>query len=299
MATFFAEEIIEAIRYLEDPGLLHQAGGARPTITSGWAPPTTSSCASAASSSWTAPRRGSPQYWARPRTKRLPSKSPASFSRRTSTCSCPPGDNGTSFTKQLLDADVQVGWPTRLVPFGPDVSATVFAAGFATRAALSFGGIEPGDYRKILIYNKDRVFAFALPMGYVSDEWYANAAGAINYGFPVIADTPIPQILPTGICTYEHVVSNIPHDELVAKAVEVRGLKTSRLGDTHPHRIRGGLRGRAHPQGHVVPGVRRRLHPDGRMGHLQTDGRGRGRQGRGYRPGHSRQYPPNPTCPWR
>jgi acetyl-CoA synthase len=99
--------------------------------------------------------------------------------------------------------------------------------GFATRAAMSFGGLEPGDYRKILIYNKDRIFAFALPMGFVTDEWYANAAGVINWGFPVIADTPIPEVLPTGICTYEHVVSNVPHDQLVARAIEVRGLKVT------------------------------------------------------------------------
>jgi len=135
--------------------------------------------------------------------------------------------NGKRFSEQLLEAGVQIGWPVRLVSFGPDVSAAVFAMGFATRAAMSFGGIEPGDFRKILIYNKDRIFAFVLPMGFVSDEWYANAAGAINWGFPTIADTPIPEILPTGICTYEHVVSNIPHDNLVAKAIEVRGLKIS------------------------------------------------------------------------
>jgi acetyl-CoA synthase len=135
--------------------------------------------------------------------------------------------NGKKFSEQLVEEGVQIGWPTRLVSFGPDISAAVFAMGFATRAAMSFGGIEPGNYRKILIYNKDRIFAFVLPMGYVTDEWYANAAGAISWGFPVIADTPIPEVLPTGICTYEHVVSNIPHDQLVAKAVEVRGLKVA------------------------------------------------------------------------
>jgi acetyl-CoA synthase len=134
---------------------------------------------------------------------------------------------GTTFSQQLVQAGVQIGWPTRLVPFGPDISAAVFAVGFATRAALSFGGIQPGDYRKVLIYNKDRVFAFVLAMGDVSDEWYAAAAGAINYGFPTIADTPIPQILPTGVCTYEHVVSNVPHKDMVARAVEVRGLKVT------------------------------------------------------------------------
>ncbi len=99
--------------------------------------------------------------------------------------------------------------------------------GFATRVAMSFGGVKPGDYKSNLLYNKDRVFAFAMPLGTVTDEWYANAAGAINWGFPTIADTPIPEILPTGICTYEHVVSNIPHDQLVAKAIEVRGLKVA------------------------------------------------------------------------
>jgi len=135
--------------------------------------------------------------------------------------------DGKRFSEQLVEAEVQIGWPTRLVSFGPDISAAAFAMGFATRAAMSFGGIEPGDYRKILIYNKDRVFAFVLPLGYVTDEWYANAAGAVNWGFPTIADTPIPEVLPTGICTYEHVVSNIPHDKIVAKAIEVRGLKVA------------------------------------------------------------------------
>ena len=92
---------------------------------------------------------------------------------------------------------------------------------------MSFGGIEPGDYRKILIYNKDRVFAFGITFGFVNDEWYANGAGCINYGFPIITDTPTPQILPTGICTYEHVVSNVPHESIVARAIEVRGLKVT------------------------------------------------------------------------
>jgi acetyl-CoA synthase len=137
------------------------------------------------------------------------------------------GHNEKKIYEQLLEAGVQIGWPTRLVSFGPDISSIVFAMGFATRAAISFGGIDPGDYRKILIYNKDRIFAFALPLGYVTDEWYANAAGAINWGFPTIADTPIPEALPTGICTYEHVVSDVPHDKIVAKAIEVRGLKVS------------------------------------------------------------------------
>lgn len=133
--------------------------------------------------------------------------------------------NGVSFAKQLEEGGVQLGWNTRLVTFGYDTSAAIHALGFATRAALTFGGIKPGDFKGNLLYNKNRIFAFVLALGEVDDEKYAAAAGAINWGFPTIADTDIPEILPTGICTYEHVVSNIPQEEIVSKGIEVRGLK--------------------------------------------------------------------------
>jgi acetyl-CoA synthase len=134
---------------------------------------------------------------------------------------------GKSMAQQLREEGIQMGWETRLIPFGSDVTATVHALGFATRAALSFGGAQPGDFERVLRYNKNRIFAFVLALGPVDDEKHAQAAGAINYGFPTIADTDIDQILPTGICTYEHVVSPVSHDKMVAKAIEVRGLKIS------------------------------------------------------------------------
>lgn len=133
--------------------------------------------------------------------------------------------NGKQFAEQLEEEGVQLGWETRLVPFGKDVSALIYALGFANRAALSFGGVKPGDFEANLRYNKNRIFAFVLALGEVTPEKYALAAGAINYGFPVIADTDIPEILPTGVCTYEHVVSSVPHDKIVERALEVRGCK--------------------------------------------------------------------------
>jgi len=133
--------------------------------------------------------------------------------------------NGTTFAEQLVEGGVDLGWDTRLVPFGREITAAIYAAGFASRVALTFGGVKPGDYRRHLLYNKNRIFAFVVALGKVTDEWYATAAGAINYGFPTIADSDIPEVLPTGVCTYEHVVSNIPHSEIVEKAIEVRGLK--------------------------------------------------------------------------
>mgnify|MGYP005850689495 CR=1 FL=1 len=144
--------------------------------------------------------------------------------------------NGRSIIHQLMEEGVDLGYDTYTVPFGLDTLSAIYALGFATRSALTFGGLKGGMARDILLYNKDRVFAFVLALGEVDDLKYAAAAGAINFGFPVIADTVIPQILPTGITTYEHVVSmpwnEIPGkddmekaERLVQKCIEVRGVK--------------------------------------------------------------------------
>ncbi|MBN1367697.1 MAG: CO dehydrogenase/CO-methylating acetyl-CoA synthase complex subunit beta [Dehalococcoidales bacterium] len=226
MLTLFAEEIIEAIRYLETPDFYTKTEDVTAdNIWLGAADDIILRKRGVEFVDGTAP--GFAAIVGAAPTKEIAVSIAQELQQKNLYVFMASEYNGKRFSEQLVEAGVQIGWPTRLVSFGPDISAAVFAMGFATRAAMSFGGIEPGDFRKILIYNKDRVFAFVLPMGFVSDEWYANAAGAINWGFPTIADTPIPEILPTGICTYEHVVSNIPHDKLVAKAVEVRGLKVT------------------------------------------------------------------------
>jgi acetyl-CoA synthase len=141
------------------------------------------------------------------------------------TSSARPTTTAPRSLSSCLEAGVQVGWNTRIVPFGPDISSAVFALGFANRAAMAFGGVQPGDYQKILTYNKDRVFAFVNALGDVGTEWGVAAAGCVNWGFPTLADTDIPEILPTGICTYEHVVANVPTKRWCQKSVEVRGLK--------------------------------------------------------------------------
>lgn len=144
--------------------------------------------------------------------------------------------NGRSIIHQLMEEGVELGYDTYTVPFGTDTLSAIYALGFATRSALTFGGLKPGMARDILLYNRERVFAFVLALGEVDDLKYAAAAGAINFGFPVIADTVIPEILPTGVTTYEHVVS-MPFNEidgaddleraekLVQKCIEIRGVK--------------------------------------------------------------------------
>jgi acetyl-CoA synthase len=225
MATFFAEECIEAIRYLEEPDF-YMADSEEITNKTIWL---------GAANDVIFRKRGvefvdgtAPGFaavvGAAPDAKTAARIAIELQEKNLYVFMCAEHE-GERFAEQLVEANVQIGWPTRLVSFGPDIYQAVFAIGFACRVAMAFGGIKPGDFRKNLIYNKDRTYAFVLALGDVTDEWYANAAGAINWGFPTIADTPIPEVLPTGICTYEHVVSNIPHDQIVQKAVEVRGLK--------------------------------------------------------------------------
>jgi acetyl-CoA synthase len=144
--------------------------------------------------------------------------------------------NGRSIIHQLQEEGVEMGYDTYIVPFGTDTISAIYALGFATRSALTFGGMKGGQPREIFLYNKFRVFAFVLALGEVDDLKYAAAAGAISYGFPVIADTVIPEIHPTGVTRYEHVIS-MPFNEIegkddlerakrmVQKAVEVRGVK--------------------------------------------------------------------------
>ncbi len=144
--------------------------------------------------------------------------------------------NGRSIIHQLMEEGVEMGYDTYIVPFGLDTLSAIYALGFATRSALTFGGLKAGQAREILLYNRARVFAFVLALGEIDDLKYAAAAGAINYGFPVVADTVIPQILPTGVTQHEHVVSlpfnTIPGkddleraEKLVQKAIETRGVK--------------------------------------------------------------------------
>ncbi len=127
--------------------------------------------------------------------------------------------------QQLQEKGVDIGWEHYIVPLGPDTISTIYALNWAARGALTFGGIAGGDYRRILKYTKDRVFAFALVLGPLTDIIWATGAGAINMGFPAIADSEIPEVHPSGVTTYEAVVKQLDQDKLVDTCIEVRGVK--------------------------------------------------------------------------
>jgi len=133
--------------------------------------------------------------------------------------------NGRSIIDQLLEENVQMGWDNYIVPYGRDTISGIYPLNWAIRSALTFGGIKPGQAQKCLTYTKERVFAFGLVLGELDDIKYATGAGAINMGFPIIADTDIPEIKPSGITLYEALVRELDHKKIVPRCIEVRGVK--------------------------------------------------------------------------
>ncbi len=143
---------------------------------------------------------------------------------------------GQTMRDQLLEAGVLTnailedpgsGWDIYIVPLGPDTESIIYALNWAIRGALTFGGLKKGDWKGCLHYTRAHIFAFGLGLGTIDDLKYASGAGAINMGFPVIADTEIPEIRPTGVCTYEELVRELDHNRIVQTCIDVRGVKVS------------------------------------------------------------------------
>jgi acetyl-CoA synthase len=147
------------------------------------------------------------------------------FQRRSILVFVGSSTKGRSIIDQLREEKVEMGWDTYIVPYGRDTITGIYPLHWAIRGALTFGGHKKGEALKCLKYCQNRIFAFGLTLGELDDVKYATGAGAINMGFPIIADTDIPEIRPTGICTYEHLVKEFDHKKIVPVCVEVRGVK--------------------------------------------------------------------------
>jgi acetyl-CoA synthase len=147
------------------------------------------------------------------------------FQKRNIMCFVGSSSDGKSIIDQLKEEKVEMGWETYIVPFGRDTITAIYPLNWAIRSALTFGGLKKGQGRKCLEYCKNRVFAFGLVLGRVDDLKYATGAGAINMGFPIIVDTDIPEIRPSGICSYEHLVKELDHKKIISTCIETRGVK--------------------------------------------------------------------------
>lgn len=120
--------------------------------------------------------------------------------------------------EQALEGGVKMGLDYRVIPLGHEVTSVIHVVSVAIRAALIFGGIEPGKLPEFLTYTKERVPAFVNTFGELNEVIVSVGAGAIALGFPVIADVPVPEV-PGALMT------QADHSKTVEFSLEAREIK--------------------------------------------------------------------------
>ena len=122
--------------------------------------------------------------------------------------------------EQCAEGGVKMGLEFRVIPLGHDVTSVIHVVTVAVRAALIFGGVQPGDLGGLLAYTKARVPAFVNTFGAIDAVVVSAGAGAIALGFPVVVDIDLGENQVPGALE-----SVCDHNETVAKSLELREIK--------------------------------------------------------------------------
>ena len=89
---------------------------------------------------------------------------------------------------QAKRMNLNMGFPVRIVPVGPDIWAVAHIISFVNRAAMIFGAVQPGDLEELDDYTYRRIRAFVNAFDPVTDIVVGAGGGAIAMGFPVITN---------------------------------------------------------------------------------------------------------------
>ncbi len=121
---------------------------------------------------------------------------------------------------QCLEQGVKMGLEFRVVPLGHGVTSVIHVVTVAIRAALIFGGVQPGDLAGLLKYTKERVPAFVNTFGAIDNVVVSAGAGAIALGFPVVVDIDLGENQVPGALE-----SVCDHTLTVKRSLELRNIK--------------------------------------------------------------------------
>lgn len=133
--------------------------------------------------------------------------------------------NGVTLLDQLKEENVNVGLSTYIVPLGKETTSVVFAANFAVRAALIYGGSKKGEAEKVLKYCQERVPAFVIALGALDEVKVACALAAVKLGFPVVTDQPVPEVGKTPYTKYEALISEKDYHKIIGRGISARDIK--------------------------------------------------------------------------
>ena len=126
--------------------------------------------------------------------------------------------------EQLLELNVKIGIDYIAFPVG-NFTQVVHAANYALRAGMMFAGIKPGAREEQRTYQRDRVLAFIMYLGEHDMVHDAACAGANFVGFPVITD----QEMAEDEQINDWFISEPDYDKIVQVALEVRGIKLTNI----------------------------------------------------------------------
>jgi acetyl-CoA synthase len=119
--------------------------------------------------------------------------------------------------KQLKDEKIAMGLERMLYPVG-EFTQVIHGLNFAIRAALSFGGVQPGDREGLREYLSKRPKAFVLQLGPLDHIKVAAEFAVLFNGSPTITDQDVEPIPDKYV-----VQKNL--DEMIATAIELRGCR--------------------------------------------------------------------------
>lgn len=118
--------------------------------------------------------------------------------------------------EQCAAGGVDMGLEARVISLGHDVTSIVHAGTVSVRAALMYGGVEPGDLAGMLAYTKERVPAFVNTFGAIDAVALSAGAGAVTLGFPVVVDIDLGENQVPGVLK-----SVCDHSQTVEKSLEL------------------------------------------------------------------------------
>ncbi|MDD5347549.1 MAG: acetyl-CoA decarbonylase/synthase complex subunit alpha/beta [Candidatus Omnitrophica bacterium] len=133
--------------------------------------------------------------------------------------------DGLTLAKQLEDKGVEMGLDNYIVPMGDDYLSAIYAADFAVRAPLIFGGLKPGQWQGIAEYLKNRVPAFVVLLSHVDEIIVATGLGVLAFGLPIITDLEVPQLPKIDTTLHEALVTEKDYKKIVSQCILTRGIK--------------------------------------------------------------------------
>ncbi len=126
--------------------------------------------------------------------------------------------------EQLLEENVKMGAEFISYPVGK-FTQVVHAANYALRAGMMFGGVPLGQREAQRDYQRRRIMAFVLYLGKRDVVKDAACAGAIFAGYPVITDQP----LADDEQIKDWFISEPDYKKIVQVALETRGIQITSI----------------------------------------------------------------------